>query len=324
LATLVALLGSEFLSGCAGLAISSTAAASPSTAREAQLSATPASASFPNVAAGSSSSQTIALTNNGTTAVTVSKVSVTGTGFGTSGLTLPMSLEAGKSTTFNVTFSAASIPSGNISGIISLATSTSGSPLMIGASADVVAAARSLVANPTALTFGNVTLGTESSLSTTLTNTGNANVTVSSISVNGSEFSVGGAGTNLVLAPNQSAALTTTFAPNVAGGASGSIKVLSDASNGVTVSITGTGVPGSPYAVALNWNASTSTVVGYYVYRVTGAGGTYTKLNSAPVTPTEFQDPTVQNGQTYAYVVTAVDDDSNESDYSNAASITIP
>ncbi|PYU19444.1 MAG: hypothetical protein DMG30_24285 [Acidobacteria bacterium] len=39
----------------------------------------------------------------------------------------------------------------------------------------------------------------------------------------------------------------------------------------------------SAYTIGLSWNASTSVVAGYNVYRATQSGGPYTKLNPSPV-----------------------------------------
>ena len=80
------------------------------------------------------------------------------------------------------------------------------------------------------------------------------------------------------------------------------------------------------HSVALIWNASTSTVSGYNVYRSTVSGTGYTKINPslvlAPVV--SYTDTTVLNGTTYYYVTTAVDASGNESVYSNQASANIP
>ena len=81
--------------------------------------------------------------------------------------------------------------------------------------------------------------------------------------------------------------------------------------------------PQNPAAVSttrsatLNWDAITSALVGYNVYRATHAGGPYTKLNSSAIEPTSYTDSTVQADQTYFYVVTAVDANGVESVASN-------
>lgn len=87
-----------------------------------------------------------------------------------------------------------------------------------------------------------------------------------------------------------------------------------------------TGASGAtPHSVLLSWTPSTSpNVVGQKVYRGTGSGGPYTLLTSSLVTGTSFTDNAVQAGQTYFYVVTAVDNNNNESVYSNQASSVIP
>jgi fibronectin type 3 domain-containing protein len=76
--------------------------------------------------------------------------------------------------------------------------------------------------------------------------------------------------------------------------------------------------------VALTWNASTSTVSGYNVYRSTVSGSSYTKINSSLVTTLSYTDSTVQNGTTYFYVTTAVDSSGFESADSNEVSAAIP
>jgi fibronectin type 3 domain-containing protein len=76
--------------------------------------------------------------------------------------------------------------------------------------------------------------------------------------------------------------------------------------------------------VALAWNASTSTVSGYNVYRSTVSGTGYAKINSSLVTVLTYTDSTVQSGTTYFYVTTAVDSTGNESVFSNEVSAPIP
>jgi len=90
------------------------------------------------------------------------------------------------------------------------------------------------------------------------------------------------------------------------------------------VPLTGTGVAPVQHSVALTWNASTSTVSGYNVYRSTVSGSSYTKINPSLVTVLSYTDSAVQSGTTYFYVTTAVDSTGNESVYSNQVSAPIP
>jgi P pilus assembly chaperone PapD len=317
-------------SGCAGVVMGSSPSGSGGTPApgtppqantpQAQLSATPASARFPAVATGSSSSQTITLQNGGTANVTISSAAVTGAGFSTSGLTLPMTIPPGQSTAFNVVFAPGT--AGNVTGSISLVSNAPNSPLAISMSGSAIASTALLSSSASSLDFGSVLLGSNSSLGVTLTNSGNANVAISKIVVSGAGFAVSGAGANTTLTPGQTAALNVIFAPSATGSVLGSITVGSNA-GALSIALAGSGAQPSSHSVALSWNPSTSVVVGYYVYRLL-ADGTYAKINAAPVVLTDYSDTKVLSGQTYTYVVTAVDADNVESDYSDPVLATIP
>lgn len=80
------------------------------------------------------------------------------------------------------------------------------------------------------------------------------------------------------------------------------------------------------HTVTLNWTASTSAsteTITYSVYRGTLSGGPYTLIASG-ISPTTFIDTTVVSGQTYFYVVTAVDSFGNESVNSNELAAGVP
>lgn len=70
--------------------------------------------------------------------------------------------------------------------------------------------------------------------------------------------------------------------------------------------------------ILLDWDDNTEgDLYGYYVYRSTVSGSGYVKLNSWPVSDSDYVDSDVVGGNLYYYVVTAVDDSSNESGVSN-------
>lgn len=182
-----------------------------------------------------------------------------------------------------------------------------------------------LAVSPSSLSFGNVAVGGSSSLTGTLSAT-NANVVVSSAAWNGSGYSVSGITFPVTVAAGKSASYTVTFAPPAAGTSSGSISFLSNASDSsLQQSFTGGGTQTSgQYSVALSWNPSTSTVIGYNLYRGTQSGGPYSRLNSALLSATSYTDAGVQSGATYYYVSTAVNSSNVESGYSNQATAAIP
>ena len=174
------------------------------------------------------------------------------------------------------------------------------------------------------MNFGNVVVGARQNQSGTLTASG-AGVTISSVSSTNSEFTLSGLTLPLTLNAGQTANFTLTFAPQSSGSASATITFASNATNPpVAASVSGTGTPPPQHSVSLSWIASTSTVAGYNVYRGSQSGGPYVAVNSALDASTGYTDNSVQAGQTYYYVVTAVDNSGNESVYSNQAQAVIP
>jgi hypothetical protein len=185
-----------------------------------------------------------------------------------------------------------------------------------------------LSVSPTSFNFGTVLIGSSATESVTVSNSGSGSLTISNVSLAGPGLAATGVSTGTTLAVGQSATLTVTFTPAAAGTSTGSVTFTSNAANGsVALGLTGTGAQPAPvvHSVMLSWAASPSpTVMGYDVYRGTTAGGPYTLLNSTAVPATTFTDTTGQVGQTYYYVVTAVDSSDVQSGYSNAVSATIP
>jgi hypothetical protein len=150
-------------------------------------------------------------------------------------------------------------------------------------------------------------------------------VTVSAATSSNAEFTLGGLSLPATIVAGQSAAFTVTFAPQASGASSGSITFTSNATNGpFTAAFTGSGIAAPQHSVTLSWNASTSTVTGYNVYRGSQTGGPYVAVNSSPDPTTSYLDNSVAGGQTYYYVVTAVDSSGTESVYSNQVQAVIP
>jgi len=182
-----------------------------------------------------------------------------------------------------------------------------------------------LSASPTALSFGSVTIGSSGTQTVTLTNTGNSAVTLSQISVAGTGFSYSGLAVPISLSAGQSTSFNVTFAPATSGSLTGTATVVSNATNSpTTIGLSGSGAALATHSVNLSWSAGTSSVVGFYVYRGTQAGGPYTRLNSSLETAMTYLDANVLSGQTYYYVTTDVDSSGLESSYSNEAFATIP
>jgi fibronectin type 3 domain-containing protein len=127
------------------------------------------------------------------------------------------------------------------------------------------------------------------------------------------------------LAVGATKVLTITFAPSVAGAASGSISVTSNATNPrLSIPLSGTGVAIVQHLVTLSWTASKSQVAGYKVYRATDSNGPFTVLNTGLITATSYVDHAVTSNATYYYFATAVDSKGDQSVASNHVSATVP
>ncbi len=180
-----------------------------------------------------------------------------------------------------------------------------------------------LTVAPVSMSFGSVAVGSSKNQTGSLT-AASAGVTVSTASWNGNGFSVSGISFPVTIATGQSVPFTVTFAPQVTGASSGTIAFVSDATNSAgSVSLSGTGQQTSQHSVTLNWNPSSSSAQGYYVYRGATSGGPYTRLSPLE-SGLSYVDTAVTSGQTYYYAVTAVGAGNLESAYSNEASAVIP
>ena len=189
----------------------------------------------------------------------------------------------------------------------------------------VTASTLLLNSSSTSLSFGNVNVSSSGSQTVTLTNAGNSTITISNVTIAGAGFNATGVSSGLMLNPGQTATLNATFSPSASGNVTGSVMVASNATNSPdSIALAGTGVAAVNHSVALAWTASTSTVIGYNTYSGMASGGPYTKLTSSPMASTAYTDSTVQSGQTYYYVVTAVNSSNEESTYSVQVSATIP
>jgi fibronectin type 3 domain-containing protein len=81
---------------------------------------------------------------------------------------------------------------------------------------------------------------------------------------------------------------------------------------------------GRPRSATLSWDASTSPVRAYQIYRATDPNAQPGLLAVTPGDVTQYVDHTVEPGRTYYYFVKAVGLDGAESELSEPISATIP
>ena len=290
--------------GVAGTGVSSDA-----------LTAAPATLLFGQVPVGSSTSLSVVLTNILSSKQTLESAKANGGVFSVTGPIFPLALSAGQSVTMTVNFEPQA--PGLTGGSIFL----SGPGLVIPLTGTGTSTGQLTIA-PSALSFGNIDIGSSKTQTATLSATGGS-VTISSAASNNAQFTVSGASFPLTLNAGQSVNLYLVFSPTQAGTDSALLTVTSNASDTkATESLTGNGIT-PPYSVVLSWSPSTSSVVGYNVYRGTAVGA-YSKINPSLDPDTAYTDNTVAAGTTYYYAATAVNSSGAESSYSSPIQVVIP
>jgi hypothetical protein len=287
------------------------------------LGSSPASLSFGSVTVGNNQALSETVTNTGGSSVTISQASISGTGFSLSGITTPLTLSAGQSATFTVSFAPQSV--GSTTGSLLITSNASNPTLSVALTgAGTSTTAGQLTVAPSSINFGSITIGTNQSQTGTLSAT-SAPVTVSSLGVSGSQFSVSGISFPVTIAAGSSVSFQVAFTPQVSGSSSANATFTSNATNSPTVeSLTGSGTA-PQHSVSLGWNTSSSSgVSGYNIYRAPASTGPFTRVNSVLDATPYDTDSTVQAGLTYYYAVTAVSTTGSESGYSNQVQVTIP
>jgi hypothetical protein len=292
----------------------------------ATLSATPSSLTFSNVTVGQNQTQTETVKNTGGMNATLSQVTVAGTGFSISGITAPLTLTAGQSASFSVTFAPQSTTSS--SGSVLVSSNATNPALSIALSGTAVSQSQGTLA-ASAVNTGSVVVGTSGSQTGTLSASG-ASVSVTSVSLSGanpSEFSISGITFPVTVSTTQPVTFTVNFTPGATGAASATASFASTATNTPTTSaLSGTGTAAPIHSVKLSWTASTTSgIESYNIYRaVYGTKcGSYTDIGSTPGSTTVYTDNNVTDGTTYCYATTAVDS-GGESGYSNITQAVIP
>jgi uncharacterized repeat protein (TIGR01451 family) len=228
------------------LTISDNGAGSPrvvglsGTGVTAALGLSPASLTFNAQPVGTTSgAMTSTLSNTGGVAVSISSITATGDFAVTHNC--PASLAIGANCTLNVTFSPTA--TGLLSGAVNIANSTPVTPLALNLLGTGVTSSPAVALSAIQLVFPQTIVGnTSAAQPVTLSNTGNATLTISSIAVTG-DFTLSPAGScGMTLNPAANCIINVTFAPSAAGTLGGSLTITSDA-------------PGSPHAVSLSGSA---------------------------------------------------------------------
>jgi hypothetical protein len=276
-------------------------------------SATPATVSFGQVPVGATATLPVVLSNLRRTNIDLRAYEIQGSAFSVVEPALPVVIAPGQNITLTVAFKP------KTSGL------TSGEIFAFGAGLNIPVTGTGtnggFSISPSTLNFGSVTLGSTGVQPLTISAQG-ANVTISGIGSSNSQFALAGTALPLTINAGQSLTLDVTFSPSTAGSATGSLTFTTSASQTQAVEAL-SGIGASPQSsVSLSWNPSTSTVVGYNVYRGT-AVGSYSRINPALDSTTTYTDSTVVSGTTYYYAATAVNSSGQESSYSAPVKVSV-
>jgi hypothetical protein len=205
----------------------------------------PASLTFPNQPVGTpSAAQVISLTNGGNIALSVTSISVTGVNSSDFAQTnmCGTSVAAGSTCTINVVFTPSS--TGSKSASIAVVDSIGTQTTTVGG----IGTAPAVSLSSSNLVFANQTVGTSSTAqAVTLTNSGNGALSISSISISGTNVTdfaqTNTCGTSVAAGAN--CTISITFVPTAAGTRTAAVTIVDNAGT-QSISLTGTGVAAGP------------------------------------------------------------------------------
>jgi Cep192 domain 4/Abnormal spindle-like microcephaly-assoc'd, ASPM-SPD-2-Hydin len=208
------------------------------------LSPSSSTVSFGNVTAGSSAAESVVLTDSGPANIAITSISISGANFSVkSGAAV--TLTPNQTTTITVMFTPAG--PGSSQGTLAISSDASNSAMDImltgtGVGGTGAAGTSELSPSSTTLTFGNVTVGSSTTMPLVLTNDGTADVGIDAVTVSGAGFSYT-MSSNAPLNPKGTVTFTVKFDPTVAGASQGTLRISSNATNSpLNFSLSGTGV----------------------------------------------------------------------------------
>ena len=203
----------------------------------ASISIAPTTLSFGNQNLNTTSAaQSVTLTNSGTGTLNITSIVASAQYSQTN--TCPASIAAGANCSISVTFTPTA--AGSQPGTITVTDNATGSPQTVALSGTGIAPVAGFA--PTSLTFGNQILNTASAAQTvTLTNSGNAALTITSIVASAPYAQTNTCGASVAAGANCS--ISVTFTPTATGSQPGTITVTDNATGSPqTVALSGTGI----------------------------------------------------------------------------------
>jgi hypothetical protein len=234
--------------------ISLTGVSSPST-----LALAPPSLNFGSVLVGANSTLSVQLTNIGSNPATIVSLTATGDYTVTSG-TCPSTaatLAANATCAAQITF--APTQSGSRTGTLSIASTATTAPLTVPLTGTGIQSHMQI--SPSSLSFGPIAVGSQTSLSLTLSNTGNAPIANIAPAITG-DYAITQTCGLTSLAPAGTCPITITFTPATGGARPGTLTITSsDATSPAVVPLTGSGLLGASFTLTSSGTSTASATV---------------------------------------------------------------
>jgi large repetitive protein len=213
------------------------------------LSITPANLDFGAVPVSSKIIDTIALNNTGSASVKIIGYKLTPT-TGAFAVIDSSAKQVGAGSSARIIVSFRPDTAGSYTGTLTLTTDDAGTPLRtINLSGSGIKG--SLTVTPTSIDFGSVIIGHDTIIPVSLQNTGQASVTVSSITLNASSgltFNDGSFSTPVTIAAGGSMSLNLGFTPANAESYQGTARLVLDDASSFTITLQGLGINSSGVA----------------------------------------------------------------------------
>lgn len=261
----------------------------------------PTSLTFGSQAVGGSSTpQSITLTNSGGSTLNITSITLAGTDPGdySRTTTCGTTLATGLSCTVSVTFTPTT--TGSRPATVTITDSAANSPQTAALSGTGTTNPAVVALSPTSVAFGNQTTGTTSSLvPITLSNTGGANLAITSITVTGTNANQFAQSNNCgaTVAGGASCIINVSFHPTLAQADTATVTITDSASGSPhTVPLTGTGTSApqpaitfSPLAVAFG-NQTVSTTSAQQTITITNSGNASMTISGINITGTNVGD----------------------------------
>jgi hypothetical protein len=284
------------------LTVTDNAPASPQTVgltgtgTQAGVAFSPASLTFASQLVGTTSpAQSLTVTNTGTANLSITSVAASGDFAETN--TCASSIAPTATCSISVTFTPTA--AGSRTGSLTVADNAPASPQTVGLTGTGTQAG--VAFSPASLTFASQLLGTTSlAQAVTVTNTGTANLSITSIAASG-DFAETNTCTSSI-APNATCSITATFTPTAAGTRTGSLTVTDNApaspqNVGLIGTGSSTGTPGaslSPSSITFA-NQPVGTSSSPQAFTLTNSGTASLTINSVAVTGSDPGDFTETN-----------------------------